>query len=325
MSSLRRLRPTALLLTAAALLVGAAPGPAVAATGADPVPTYAVVQQPWLSGDLAVGARLLRYAGEYDPRPVEVAVQWFTSPTPVLADGAPVDGATSATYVVAPADLHRYVWAVETVSGPGVATLATATSPVRIATGEVRVAPAGLRGSRVVGGLLRGAGGAVVPTDPARVVVLRSWQRDRVEVLGAHGPAYRVRAADAGHRLRMRVAAVSTAQPADTATVLTREVQVPAVCTRAPALRTAGVAGSAPRDRARVGRLVVASTGRWHGAGYKLSYRWLLDGVPVAGQHGRAYRPGPRSTGRILRVRVVATRPGWPTVARTSAGVPIGM
>lgn len=72
---------------------------------------------------------------------------------------------------------------------------------------------------------------------------------------------------------------------------------------------------------ARVGRVLIAGTATWGPGTVTKSYRWLRDGAPITGATGASYTLAAADLGRKVSVRVTGTKAGYPTVARTSAGV----
>lgn len=69
----------------------------------------------------------------------------------------------------------------------------------------------------------------------------------------------------------------------------------------------------------RVGSKVTANPGTW-GSGTSLSYQWQADGTTISGATNKTFTPQAGHKGKVLTVRVTGTKPGYATVARTSAG-----
>lgn len=71
----------------------------------------------------------------------------------------------------------------------------------------------------------------------------------------------------------------------------------------------------AVEGRARQGRVLRATPGRWTPRRAETSYRWLRDGEPVRGARERRYRPGALDVGARLsvEVRVRAEGHAWTT------------
>lgn len=69
----------------------------------------------------------------------------------------------------------------------------------------------------------------------------------------------------------------------------------------------------------RVGRVLTAGTPTWGPGTVAKSYRWLRNGAPITGATGASYRLVAADLGKKVSVRVTGTKPGYPTVVRTSA------
>lgn len=82
------------------------------------------------------------------------------------------------------------------------------------------------------------------------------------------------------------------------------------------ALTVPSVTGSA-----KVGGTLTATAGTWDVAGTTPSYQWLREGTPIAGATTSSYRPVAADAGRVLSVRVSATKAGYATGTAVSAGV----
>jgi hypothetical protein len=69
----------------------------------------------------------------------------------------------------------------------------------------------------------------------------------------------------------------------------------------------------------RVGELLSADPGTWAPADVAFSYRWYADGVQVPGAVGPSYAPTADQVGSRIRVRVTASKAGYPDAGRNSA------
>jgi hypothetical protein len=73
----------------------------------------------------------------------------------------------------------------------------------------------------------------------------------------------------------------------------------------------------------RVGSVLRVDPGEW-AAGARLSFQWLVDGVPVSGATGRTFRPTASDVGASVSVRVTGTKRGfgeWTVTSELSAPV----
>jgi surface antigen len=70
---------------------------------------------------------------------------------------------------------------------------------------------------------------------------------------------------------------------------------------------------------AKVGGQLTASTGSWSPSSVTLGYQWLADGAAIAGATLATYTPTTAELGKALRVRVTASKAGYPATSALSA------
>jgi hypothetical protein len=70
--------------------------------------------------------------------------------------------------------------------------------------------------------------------------------------------------------------------------------------------------------KARLGKVLTATAGRWTPSSVKVSYRWLRDGKVIKGASGRKHRVVRADRGRRLQVVVTARKSGWKSDAASS-------
>lgn len=70
-----------------------------------------------------------------------------------------------------------------------------------------------------------------------------------------------------------------------------------------------------------VGRVLTASGGAWSQPDISRSFRWLRNGLPIAGATGSTYKPTTSDIGKALSVRVTASKVGFVNGTATSARV----
>ncbi len=144
----------------------------------------------------------------------------------------------------------------------------------------------------------------------APLAVAYQWERCREEscspIAGATTPRYTVTALDAGHGLRVAVAALGAASAVSATTAVV-------------AARAAVQARPSINGAPRVGALLVANRGTWGGTALEFSLRWqrCLRGVCVSAGGGARYRVRPRDRGHRLRVQVLGTNELGSTVAHS--------
>ena len=169
--------------------------------------------RPVVSGLAAVGHALSTSTGTWTGSPTGYAYQWLRC----TANGktcASIGGATGATYTAAGADTGYTLEArVSATNAGGTTTASSATTAVVVAKPTVSRAPH-IAGTARVGRRLTATPGtwAGVPTS-YRFAWLRCNASGGhcVAIRGATAATYAARAADGGHRLRVRVTAVNAA------------------------------------------------------------------------------------------------------------------
>lgn len=255
---------------------------------------------PAISGTATVGQTLAAAPGVWGPAPVTLAYQW-------KRDGAPIGSATASTYVLAPADGGKSITVSVTGTKPGYSALTT-TSTATVPTSALTTAAPTISGTARVGSVLTAMPGSWGPTP---VALTYQWKRGGAAIPGATAASYAVAAADAGTLLTVTV----TGAKAGYATVQKTSA--------ATALVTGGIIALAPvpviTGTARVGAVLTAGSGVWGPAPIALSYQWKRGGVAVAGGTGATYSPSNLDVGAVITVTVTGSRPGYSSVARTSA------
>jgi hypothetical protein len=263
---------------------------------------------PEVSGSAKVGRTLTGRVDPWGPGTVHLTWQWYR-------DGQKIAQATGTTYRLVAADLERTI----TVRVRGSATnfqpeLRYSEPTATVAPGVLDPTPVPLySGTAQVGQTL-----TALPREwgPGEVTLSYQWYRSGaggdVRIDGAKRAKYRLVAADAGHRLKVRV---SGSTPGF-ATVRRYSGWTSEV---APGELTPGVpqiAGSAV-----VGRALTAEPGEWTPAGVALSYRWYRGGLLVTKATGATYTLSGADAGYLITVRVTGKLPGHHDLTVESAPV----
>ena len=169
--------------------------------------------RPVVSGTAAVGHTLSTTNGTWSGSPTSYAYQWLRC----TANGkscASIGGATGSTYVVAPADAGFSLEArVSATNAAGTVAATSAATVLVVAKPSVSRAPQ-IAGTAKVGRRLAATTGTWTgPPTGYQYTWLRCNAAGRhcVQIHGATAATYAARAADRGHRLRVRVTAVNVA------------------------------------------------------------------------------------------------------------------
>ncbi|ANH38010.1 hypothetical protein I601_1577 [Nocardioides dokdonensis FR1436] len=171
---------------------------------AAPEQKLGATSQPAVSGTAKVGGTVTVSDPQWNTDAVQHAYQW-------LRDGTPISGATTAAYLLTPADLGRAITATVTGTKKGFTRATVDTEPVTPAVGDAIVASVQprLTGTPALGQTLTASPGTwgtgETPTFGYQ------WLRDGTVLSGVTGATYAVTAADLGRALAMRVTATRTA------------------------------------------------------------------------------------------------------------------
>ncbi|MFT4082219.1 MAG: glycosyl hydrolase [Nocardioides sp.] len=77
------------------------------------------------------------------------------------------------------------------------------------------------------------------------------------------------------------------------------------------------------RGKAKLGRTLTTTPGRWSPSGVRLSFQWLRDGKKIAGATGRRHTVVRKDRGHKLSVRVTARKTGYAALSVTSKAVKV--
>jgi Ig domain of plant-specific actin-binding protein len=199
-------------LAVVAAVVAAATGIfAAVASAAAPTNT----SSPTISGTAKSGQKLTANTGSWSNSPTSFTYQWQRCASDGNSCGD-INGATSQTYSVSSSDVGHALRVVVTAANSDGHTSATsgATDPVDGANGPTNSVRPSVSGSAIVGHTLTVSNGSWSPTPSS---FSRQWQRCNsdgascVNISGATGQSYGVRADDVGHRLRAFVTAHTSA------------------------------------------------------------------------------------------------------------------
>jgi hypothetical protein len=182
-------------------------GVASTASAAAPANTAA----PTVSGTPKSGSTLTASNGTWSNSPTSYTYQWRRCATDGTACGDIV-GATSKTYTLTAADVHHTIRVVVTATNADGKASATsdATDVIGTANGPTNTVKPSVTGSATVGGELTVSNGSWSATIGSYSY---QWQRcsamgtNCLNVAGATGKSYGVRAVDAGNRMRALVTA----------------------------------------------------------------------------------------------------------------------
>ncbi|MET0929685.1 MAG: CHAP domain-containing protein [Aeromicrobium sp.] len=251
--------------------------------------------RPTVTGTLKVGQQLTATTGTWSRTGLTFAYQW-------LADGIPVDGATSPTYSPRSVDLGVPLTVAVTAQREGfVTTTATSAATERIAAGTLtsRTRPS-VAGNTRVGSRLTASPGTWSPTADLSY----QWYADGRTIAGATERTYSPSYGQRGTRIRVKV----TARRAGFTTASATSAVTPAVTAGSIKAGRPSVTG-----KAVIGTTLTVTPGTIAPATAKARYQWLRDGATISGARGRTHKVSTADLGHRLSVRVSFKAAGYST------------
>jgi len=274
----------------------AATAPVVAAVfGTQPVPT--------ITGIVSVGETLTARAGTWLPTPDGLTYQWRRESTAIT-------GATSATYVLQPADAGKAISVVVTAARTAYTSASrtsAATDPVEALVFEDAVKPT-LDGTEVVGNTLRVSPGDWTPTPTSFTY---QWLRDGDPITGATSATYTLMGEDAESAISAEVTGIKLGYESTTMTTDETGTIDFGTLTATPTPTITGVA--------RVGNPLTVVAGTWLPRPVDLAYQWMRDGEDIDDATEIRYTPTAEDLDAVISVRVEATKLGYFSETMTSA------
>ena len=275
-------------------------GPVAASTLLPLAPTPV----PTISGTSQVGVPLRATVGTWGPGATTKAIQWN-------ADGAPIAGATAASYTPKGADAGSQLTVTVTASKPGYQVTSRTSAPTApVAEAAFAKAPV----PAVKGTLRLGSPPLTVATGtwgPAPVVLTYQWVRNGQPIDDATAATYSLTADDVGASLAVRV----TGQKLGYLTAMRESAPTASIL----AGRITNTVLPSISGTPRVGQELAAAPGSWTPPEVDLQYEWLRAGVPIPGAVGATYTPVAADVNAAIKVRVTASLPGYTSVVKTSA------
>jgi surface antigen len=271
-----------------------------AATSAVAPGTFLNTRAPVVKGTAQVGVALRANPGAWTPA-AEIQYQWNVG-------GLPVFGATDRTYTPRALDLGKPI-SVEVIAvRPGYLTAMVTSAPTgNTLAGVIRSTTAPqVSGKPMLGHTLHAtSGGWSITPD----TISYQWYADGTPIAGATGSSYDPTAADAGHRIHVRVTAAAagyTTLAVDSAS--TDRVVLGVVSLEKPTIS---------------GKVILGKTLHAHVPSYAPTsatphYRWYRGAQPIHGARDATYVVRPGDVRHHLRVVVTMKARNWTATRRRS-------
>lgn len=248
---------------------------------------------PGVKGKAVVGGTLTAVARTWSTD-VELAYQWY-------ADGTAIDGATEETFEITPDLVDAPISVGVTGSLTGYATIEKTSAALTVKPGTIRfTSKPSVSGTLEVGETIEVDPGSV-SVDTAEVTYV--WSRNGEEIDNTEA-TYTLTADDFKKRITVQVVANAEGYNQASAKVKTTSIK-------------AGTFADAPTPSisgdAIVGEVLTADTGEYPD-GTTFKFVWSRNNRVIAGANAE-YTVNKRDIGQSIKVRVIATIPGYKTVS----------
>lgn len=261
--------------------------------------------QPSISGKRAVGSTVKANISGWSPTPADPKFQWY-------ANGSALSGETSSTFTIGSGSLGKTLY-VRVISAPSNYTSSERYSneTKAVERGTLAAKTPTVSGTRLEKQTLTANAG----NWGSGVTLKYQWLRNGSVISEASESTYKVRSADVGKRVDVRVTGTRTGFTTATRTTATTATILREFVTVKPLVSGSGQTA---------GTVLMAKVGTWTPAATEYSYRWKRDGANISKATAKKYRTTSADVGHTLTVTVTGTKSGYHSVAVTSAGRPLG-
>ncbi|MGV8909395.1 MAG: peptidoglycan-binding protein [Propionicimonas sp.] len=256
---------------------------------------------PAVSGTARVTQTLTATVGKWGQGAFALAYQWYRA-------GNAIDGATTSSYTLQPADAGASVSAAVTGTRPGYTTVTRFSAPTAaVANAQLTSTPTPKISGKVIVGKPLAATAGIWSPDP--VTLSYQWYRGSTAIAGATTGSYALQAADLGAKLTV----VVTGTRPGFETVTKASEATGAVAAATLTAKNPKISGTR-----KVGKTLTAVPGTWSPSGVTLTYGWYRGSAKVAGATKVTYKLVKADKGKKISVRVRGTLAGYRTVEKAS-------
>lgn len=266
---------------------------------------FAATVAPTISGTPQVGVALTADPGAWSPA-ATFSYQW-------LASGVVIAGATGQSFTPKGAQLGKLITVRTTGSAVGAIAAARVSLPTTAVTlGAYSATPEPtVTGTALVGSPLTAS---TAGWDAGSTFSYR-WFADSVPIAAATAAAYVPTATQVGEVITVRVTSTTPGYPV---VVRTSSVGSAAVGRGVFATAPTPTIKASTTGALRFGSTLTAVPGAWAPAAV-FTYQWFADGTEIIGAEAATYKPTVAQIGAVFTVRVIGTKSGYTSTARTSA------
>ena len=266
-------------------------------------PVFTKVGTPSISGTAKVGSRLTAVRGTWTGSSavtIDYAYQWS-------ANGAEIDGATSSTYLLLPAQRGKTVTVRVTAALQYGETRTSAASKTTaaVAYGTVTAKTPTISGTVRSGKTLTANTGSWAPTG---LSFTYQWLRDGKSISGARSKTYVLTGSDYKKKISVTVTGAKTAYKASSKTSAKKTVAIGYLTAPTPTVSGTIAVGSK-----------VTAKATWGPATVTKKYQWYANGKKISGATKSTYTIASSLKGKKLTVTVTGKKTGFISVAKKSA------
>ncbi|MDR0481818.1 MAG: hypothetical protein LBH13_01440 [Cellulomonadaceae bacterium] len=244
----------------------------------------------------------------------------LTIRTQWLRNGNAIAGASGNTYRLTAADRGQRISLRVTTSRSGHTTNTRNSGVATIQAGRIQNPRVTMTGTRRVGQVLSAPGRWNWQTENWENTTVRyQWLRNGRAIRGATGQTYRLRNADRGRRISVRVTATRNGYTTVRRTSGAAVVRAGQITGGTVTFNSTTARGNIPTTFGRWASVEVGNTLRANPSNFRSApnnrhsfrFQWLRNGRPIRGATGRSYRVRRADAGNRISVRVTARRAGY--------------
>lgn len=258
---------------------------------------------PVISGEPQIGQKLSSKPGSWNVKLDTVSYQWYR-------DGVPIDGATSADYILTDADGGKTITVKVTGGKDSYQDVTIGSDGLAVAIGTLNLTDPAITGSATVGSRLTAE---TTGWGPTPLTLSYQWLRAGVAIPGAVASTYLVTSGDLGQQLRVAVTATRqgyTAQTRTSAAVV-------------GGLNPFRVVAPKVTGTAKAGRTLTAKAGSWAPTPTTIGYQWYRWGKAIPGATKSTYKLTAADRKTEITVRVTGSAADYQTATASSAAVKV--
>jgi Ca2+-binding RTX toxin-like protein len=237
------------------------------------------------------------------------------------ADGAPISGATSSSFLLTQAQVGKAVSVTASYTDSG-GTTESVTSSATAAVTNVNSGPAGavtITGTPTQGQTLTAANTLAdpdgIPTSGAGAIAYQ-WSAGGVAISGATGSTLNLTQSLVGKALTVRASYTDNFGQAES--VISAATSVVANVNDAPT-GAVSISGNASQRHSLLATNTLADVDGIPGSGAgAISYQWRANGAPISGATGSTFSPTPTQIGKVITVTASYTDLGGAVESITS-------